>query len=233
MTTNLTAPAIETEATPALVTVELTDGKRPCGCSDGCPGLTTRYFSQGHDARMVTRLRDQVLAGRQELADAFAEVIKRGGTERLQIKLDAAVANARKPRKAKGKKAAKAKVIDTFELGEFCLAAMPLASSTNTVAKVGRWEYRGDLFTYQIVEDGKISKGDTVQVFEYDDKKGARQQTLSFTRVKVDEEFEASEPEVPTEPAEASGPRRVTNAGTPIPERKFAVDLPAQADIPF
>lgn len=167
----------------------LANGKTPCNCSDGCPGLTTRYFSQGHDARMVTRLRNAHLAGEISLQDAFAEITKRGGTERLQIKLDAAVANARKPRKAKA-----AKVIDTFELGEFTLASMPICSPTNIVAKVGRWEYRGEILTYQIVEDGKISKGDQVDVFEYEDKKGERQQTVSYTRIRVDEDFEAGAP---------------------------------------
>lgn len=191
MNANLTAPA-ETVA-------ELTDDrndqvltlvgdKTPCNCSDNCPQLTGRFFAQGHDARLVTRLRNAVVAGEISTAEAFAEITKRGGTERLQIKLDAAVANARKPRKAK--KAAK--VIDTFELGEFTLASMPLASEPRVVAKVGRWEYRGEILTYQIIEDGKVSKGDTVLVFEYEDKKGERQQTLTYSKVRVDEEFDAT-----------------------------------------
>ena len=228
MNANLTTAPAET--------VELTNGKTPCNCSDGCPGLTTRFFSQGHDARMVTRLRNAVQAGEISLQDAFAEVIKRGGTERLQIKLDAAVANARKPRKSK--KAAK--VIDTFELGEFCLAAMPLASEPNVVARPNRnrWEYRGEVLTYQIVEDGKISKGDTVLVFEYDNKQGERQQTTVFSRVAVDEEFaapadeevevlyssDAIEAEAAAEfAAREGGLRRVTNSG---PADEDTSDIP-------
>lgn len=239
MNANLTAPAT-TDA--AQVVVELTDGKRPCSCSDGCPGLTTRFFSQGHDARMVTRLRNAVAAGELSLQDAFAEVVKRGGTERLQIKLDAAVANAAKPRK-KSKKAAKSTPIETFDLDGFTLASMPLKSEPNQAAKVGRWEYRGSVDTYQIIEDGKVSKGDTVLVFEYKDKKGDTRLTTTYTRIK-DEDFDApadeaqaevperklaveadekAEPtellpvEIPAALAGVIGPRRVTNSGDPIP----------------
>jgi hypothetical protein len=227
ITSEPTAPQTVTLA-EALTTIELEDGKRPCNCSEGCPGTTTRFFSQGHDARMVTRLRNAVTAGELTLADAFAEITKRGGTERLQIKLDAAVANARKPRKARKAKAAKA--IETFTLGGFTLASMPLATEPRVVAKVSRWEYLGEIVTYQIVEDGKPSKGDTALVFEYKDKKGEFHQATSYSRVKVDEEFDAvwaDEPEVaapeaapievPAALAEVVGPRRTTNSGDAIP----------------
>jgi hypothetical protein len=194
MDANLTAqaPALPTDESGRQV-VLIEDGKQQCSCSDNCPGRTTRFFSQGHDARLVTRLRNAVTAGELPIAEAFAEILKRGGTDRLQIKLDAAVANARKPKAPKkGRKAAKAEPVETFELGEFTLAVTPLAQSTNFTAKVGRWEYRGELLTYQIVEDGQPSEGDTVLVFGYDDKKGERQLTTSFSRV-------ADEPEVAIE----------------------------------
>lgn len=228
MNTNLTAPETNDEALATLTGAIVASGeKRPCSCSDGCPGMTTRFFSQGHDARMVTRLRNEVGEGRKTLTEAFAEILKRGGTERLQIKLDAAVANAAKPRKARKAKAARnAVAIETFDLDGFCLASMPLATEPRQVAKVGRWEYSGEVVTYQIVEDGKPSKGDTVLVFEYRDKKGDLRLTTSYTRVKVDEEFEEAAPapaeipapiEIPAALAGQIGPRRVTNSGDTIP----------------
>lgn len=225
MNANLTAQA----ETSAPIAIEMDgSGKTPCNCSDGCPGLTTRFFSQGHDARMVTRLRNAVTAGEMTINDAFAEVIKRGGTDRLQIKLDAAVANASKPRTKKESKGKRAKVINTFTLGEFTLASMPLASEPRVVAKVGRWEYRGEILTYQIIEDGKVSKGDTVLVFEYEDKKGERQQTLTYSKVRVDEEFDATPAESADEvPFNAFENRVATPAAAP--------EVPAEdtSDIPF
>lgn len=180
MNANLTAPA-ETVA-------ELTDDrndqvltlvgdKTPCNCSDNCPQLTGRFFAQGHDARLVTRLRNAVVAGEISTAEAFAEITKRGGTERLQIKLDAAVANARSKPAKKARKGKKAKVT-TFELDGFTLITPPV-TTRQVAAKVGRWEYDGTLRTHRSGEEG-ATKDDTFMVFEFVNKAGELVETTNY-----------------------------------------------------
>jgi hypothetical protein len=220
MNANLTAQAPET----ADVVVELTDGKSPCNCSEGCPGLTTRFFSQGHDARLVTRLRAEVLDGKLTTQEAFDEIVRRGGTERLQFKLDMAVLNARKPKAKtakKGRKAAKAVV--TFDLDGFTLNELPDRTEELT-AKVGRWEYVGKVSRHAIVEEGATAE-DWVEVFRYTTRKGEEMETTQFMRAKTDGEFRGEpvdEPEVPADD---------------LPINAFAnrVATPVQrdADIPF
>ncbi|HEU5160328.1 MAG TPA: hypothetical protein VFU43_25240 [Streptosporangiaceae bacterium] len=61
---------------------------RDCSCSNGCPAQTKRLFAPGHDARMVGRLRNEVVAGTLTPADAIAEAVKRSdGSELLVAKV--------------------------------------------------------------------------------------------------------------------------------------------------
>jgi hypothetical protein len=133
-----------------------------CRCSAGCPATTTRFFSQGHDARMVSRLIDQVVATEGEfaqfkLADALKELHQRGGTDALAHKLRCAVAAAHdtwlKRADAKAARAAK--------------KAQPKQPAP-VQGKVGRWVYTGH------VVDGE---------FVYTDAKGAQRTATKFTLV--------------------------------------------------
>jgi hypothetical protein len=175
-TAEVSAPLATDDSGRQVVLIE--DGKQQCSCSDSCSGRTTRFFSQGHDARLVTRLRNQVVAGEMPIAEAFAEITKRGGTDRLQIKLDAAVANAAKP---KAKKAKVQKLV-TFELDGFVLREDAHATETSFRAKVGRWEYDGEVTWHRIVEEGATA-ADTVGVFRYEAKSGEPAKTTKWSRV--------------------------------------------------
>lgn len=104
-----------------------------CGCSDDCPATTTRLFSQGHDARMVSRLVAAVATGNLSPEVAKKELLTRGGTDRLAAKLNAAL---NRPTRSK--------------------------RQTVTVrAKVGRWEHEGCIeageFVYQ-TKDGQTRR---------------------------------------------------------------------------
>jgi hypothetical protein len=152
----------------------------PCKCSTGCPATTRNIFSQGHDARMVSRLVKQVVATEGEFAgtaynisDARLELHQRGGTHALQAKLDAAVAKAhdvwlaRQDREAAraAKKAAKAGGAPVVTE----VASEPIVEVIEVVsAKVGRWTYRGT------VTDGE---------FTYENKKGEAVTTTRFALV--------------------------------------------------
>lgn len=191
----------------------LVGGKHPCSCHDSCPQLTTRYFAQGHDARLVTRLRNAVQADEMTVQEAFAEILKRGGTERLQLKLDAAVANARKPRKSRKGSSRKAKV-RTMDLDGFTIRAMPETTEPAT-AKVGRWSYDGTIRTHRIHEEG-ATEADTLLVFEYRTR-GANPELAETTSFK----------RLPTEEPKAA-------EQTEVPERSFAVQAEGDtSDIPF
>lgn len=146
-----------------------------CTCSDNCPGTTKRYFAQGHDARLVSRLRDEVLANKATLASALKELAFRNGTQRLADKLTNTVTNAQtKPaRKAKVAKATQAKE-QTIEVDGHRLVASARASEPNVTRKVGRWTYDGQITEHRVVGG---DKSDTVRVFRYVDRKGVRQVT--------------------------------------------------------
>lgn len=231
MSANLTAPA-ETVA-------ELTDDrndqvltlvgdKTPCNCHDDCPQLTGRYFAQGHDARLVTRLRAEVLADKLTTQEAFAEILRRGGTERLQIKLDAAVTNARsKPARKAARKGKKAKVT-TFELDGFQLVTPPRGTEPAR-AKVGRWTYEGVLRTHLSAEEG-AEKSDTFLVFEFTNKAGELVETLKFREAERLAEVPAdeAEPEVSQEVAEV-----LPNTAAEAALEEVAQLTQAEAGTPF
>lgn len=228
MTANLTAPALATDDAGRQVAL-IEDGKQQCSCSEGCPGRTTRFFSQGHDARMVTRLRNAVMAGEMTTAEAFAEVTRRGGTERLQIKLDAAVANARSKPAKKARKGKKAKVT-TFELDGFTLHATPI-STRPIVAKVGgRWENEGVLRTHRSGETG-ATKEDTFMVFEYTNKKGELVETTKYKFVRDLPVAEVAEAPAGAEPEVAELPVLVSLRGGAAAEaaREEVAELPINA----
>lgn len=219
--------------------VLIEDGKTQCSCSDNCSGRTTRFFSQGHDARLVTRLRNAVQAG-MPLAEAFAEILKRGGTERLQIKLDAAVANARKPRKASRKASAK---VTTFEVDGFQLQTPPVTTD-RARAKVGRWTYEGTLRTHRSAEEG-AEKSDTFLVFEFVSKKGELTETLKFREAEKLTEVPEGEVLIPADEEEPEVPILVSLRGDAsaeaareeVAEARANESLPHSsddfADIPF
>lgn len=231
MSANLTAPAPKT-ADIEFVVAELTDGKSPCRCSEGCPGLTTRFFSQGHDARLVTRLRGEVLDGRMTTAEAFAEILRRGGTERLQIKLDAAVANARSKPAKKARKGKPAKVA-TFELDGFCLQTPP-QSTDPARAKVGRWTYEGTLRTHRSGETG-AQKSDTFLVFEFTNKAGELVETTKFREAERLAEAPQAEAEVAEAPADLPIPVSLRGDASAEAAREEVAEARADdfADIPF
>lgn len=243
MNANLTTAPVTAE----VAIVELTDGKSPCNCSEGCPGLTTRFFSQGHDARLVTRLRNAVLAEKMTSQEAFAEITKRGGTERLQYKLDAAIANAAKKAATpkKGRKGGKKAKVQTFELDGFTLHAIPV-TTRQVAAKVGRWEYSGTLRTHRSGEEG-ATKEDTFMVFEFVNKAGELVETTKYKFVAdivpVAEVMDAVAAKMAEEIAEAPADEDETpinafanRVATPaVPERAFAIAASAENtdDIPF
>jgi hypothetical protein len=249
MNANLTtteAPALTLDDAGRQVAL-IEDGKQQCSCSDNCSGRTTRFFSQGHDARLVTRLRNAVTAGDMTTAEAFAEILKRGGTERLQIKLDAAVANARNPRAKKSRKARKAAPIETFEMDGFQLQTPPTATDPAR-AKVGRWTYEGTLRTHQSAEEG-AEKSDTFLVFEFTNKSGELVETLKFReaeRLAEVPEGDAAAEAAPEEVAELPslvGPtttstgrvtRPIPNPGSGLGDNPFEARADEEtADIPF
>lgn len=189
--------AMTTQQTPGTETIiELTGGKHPCACSDNCPGLTSRTFAQGHDARLVTRLRNAVRDGNMTATEAIVEVTRRGGLDGLRFKLERAIDNAARPKKSrKGKgKGGKAKVVETMELDGFTIRAIP-ETTEPARAKVGRWEYDGTIRTHRLAEEGS-TEADTLLVFEYVTR-GDQPELMETTRYK-----RVAQPEAEVAPAD-------------------------------
>lgn len=177
--------------------IATTSAKHQCRCSDTCPADTWRTFAQGHDARLVSRLRDAVMEHKMDRDEAYAELSRRAGVNGLHDKLDNAICNAmnradrqanKGPRVAKTPKAEKAaKKVDTIEVDGFKLHANPSASEPNVERKVGRWTYSGNVTEHRIVGE---DKDDTIRVFTYTDKKG--------NKVRTTKHANPTTPEVPT-----------------------------------
>lgn len=162
-------------------------GQSKCNCSDTCYSGTRNLFHQGHDARMVSRLVDQVVARDGEfanfsLADAVTELKRRGGTANLEIKLRSAVAKAHdrwtKRAEAAARKAAKASAPKaarkSVKAAKVEQPAQPQTVRTEGVrGKVGRWTYNG--FTTQT--------GDNAPEFHYKDRLQRTQVVTKFTVV--------------------------------------------------
>lgn len=137
-------------------------GYTPCKCSTGCPATTRNLFSQGHDARMVSRLVGQIvdanLPGAEPftLEQAVTELRQRGGTSALETKLRNATAKAfdrwTKQAEAKARKAA-GKARGAQVVTEVAPEPTPEPVREVISAKVGRWVYSGHLingeFTYK------------------------------------------------------------------------------------
>jgi hypothetical protein len=165
-----------------------------CACSDSCPASTRRTFAQGHDARLVSRLRDSVMNAEMDRDEAYAELNRRAGINGLHYKLDNAIRNAMdrlerianrgfdKAQKAEAKKAAKPskteRKVDTITVDGFELVANPSASEPNVTRKVGRWNRDGGITEHQLVGGEKT---DTVRVFRYVDKQGNKQATTKHS----------------------------------------------------
>lgn len=175
----------ETKTMNAILTTGSTHHQ--CVCSDNCPASTRRTFAQGHDARLVSRLRDEVLEGKLDRDQAYAELNRRAGANGLHYKLDNAICNAMdrlekqadrafakaQAKEAKGPKAAK-KTERTITVDGFELVANPTASEPNVTRKVGRWNRDGSITEHRLVGGEKT---DTVRVFRYVDKQGNKQAT--------------------------------------------------------
>lgn len=162
-----------------MATTKLVGEKHPCACSDNCPGLTSRTFAQGHDARLVTRLRNAVRDGDMTATEAIIEVTRRGGLDGLRFKLERAIDNAARPKKPrKGKKAAP---IATMDLDGFTIRAIP-ETTEPARAKVGRWEYDGTIRTHRLAEENS-TEADTLLVFEYVTR-GDQPELMETTRFK-------------------------------------------------
>lgn len=177
-----------------MATTKLVGEKHPCACSDNCPSLTGRTFAQGHDARLVTRLRNAVRDGSMTATEAIIEVTRRGGLDGLRFKLERAIDNAARPKKPRKGKGGKAKVVETMELDGFRMVAIP-ETTEPARAKVGRWEYDGTIRTHRSAEDG-AGKSDTFLVFEYVTR-GDSPQLAETTRYK-----RVAQPEVVAEPTD-------------------------------
>src|SRR5690606_7681754 len=194
--TNTGAPAPTSRTENAMATTKLVGEKHPCACSDNCPGLTGRTFAQGHDARLVTRLRNAVRDGSMTATEAIVEVTRRGGLDGLRFKLERAIDNAarpKKPRKGKGK-GGKAKVVETMELDGFTIRAIP-ETTEPARAKVGRWEYDGTIRTHRLAEENS-TEADTLLVFEYVTR-GDQPELMETTRYKRVAQPEANDLPIP------------------------------------
>lgn len=164
----------ETKTMSNIITISTS---HKCACSDDCIGTTKKTFAQGHDARLVSRLRDAVLNHEMDRDEAYAELNRRAGANSLHYKLDNAITNAmdRLERKANrdfdriAKASKRTAKIETITVDGFELHAKPSASEPNVERKVGRWVREGNITEHQIFGE---DKGDTVRVFRYTDKSG-------------------------------------------------------------
>lgn len=159
------ATATKFAVRPAQYQVEVPgeNGRVYCRCSTTCGAATWNLFAQGHDARLVSRLVDEVVASRLTKDEAVALVRKAGGDERLVAKLVQAVATAH-DKWCKRQDAAKRRAAKKAAKGEAELV------DTNPVvtAKVGRWTYQGVV---------------TTTGFSYTDRKGAAKLATKFQLV--------------------------------------------------
>lgn len=148
-----TATAFQVRSAAHSVEVPDAEGRVYCRCSTDCTAATWNLFAQGHDARLVSRLADEVVQSRLTLDQAVELVRKAGGDERLVAKLVQVVGKAHdkwlKRQEAAERKARKAQ-----------------PKVVRVRAKVGRWEYEGT------VRDG---------VFTYKAKTGGNKATRKFT----------------------------------------------------
>lgn len=221
--------AMTTQQTPATETIiELTGGKHPCACSDDCASLTGRTFAQGHDARLVTRLRNAVRDGNMTATEAIVEVTRRGGLDGLRFKLERAIDNAARPKKSRKGKGGKAKVVETMDLDGFTIRAIP-ETTEPARAKVGRWEYEGTIRTHRLAEEGS-TEADTLLVFEYISR-GDQPELMETTRYKrvaqPEPEAEVSD-DLPT-----SVSLRGDASAEAAREEVAAIDADDTSDIPF
>lgn len=131
---------------------------RSCKCSATCTQETNRTFAQGHDARMVSILVAEVLAGTNTVAGGVEAIRKVGATDALVAKFVTAVQNA--VTKAQAKRDRRAAKVE----------AKPAITRADVVvrAKVGRW-----------VRDGQVIDG----AFHYTDKQEREQVATKFTLV--------------------------------------------------
>lgn len=157
-------------------------GQSKCNCSDECYYGTRNIFHQGHDARMVSRLVDQVVArvgdfAQFSLDDAVTELKRRGGTVRLEEKLRSAVAKAHdqwtKREDAKARKATKAAQPKAARKSAKAPAQPQTVRLDGVKAKVGRWTYTGTVT--------KVDGQDPT--FTYRNRLGATQTVAKFAVV--------------------------------------------------
>ena len=69
-----------------------TDSRR-CACSDDCQFRTWATFHRGHDAALIHRLIEEVIAHTKNEADAAQEIIERGGSVHLVTRFKKALWN--------------------------------------------------------------------------------------------------------------------------------------------
>jgi hypothetical protein len=61
----------------------------PCGC--GCGEPSGGLFRPGHDSKLLSRLMGEIRSGTKTLADAHAEMVEIGTSDKLRDKLAAKV----------------------------------------------------------------------------------------------------------------------------------------------
>ena len=175
----MTATALQVESTEIATAANIrlagtiierdSEGRVACRCSATCPGATWNIFSQGHDARLVSRLADLVIEQKLTAGQARHAVRLAGGELELELKLTEVIAKAldrwTKRQEAKARReAAKAAKQDAT------VAPKPVT----VTAKVGRWTYEGT------VSRDKVSGR---AVFTYQNRSGAVKETKVFARI--------------------------------------------------
>lgn len=131
-------------------------GQSKCGCSSNCWSGTRNIFAQGHDARLVSRLVDQLVDANLPggapftLDEAVTELRQRGGTPALEIKLRNAAGKAfdRWTKQAESKARREAAKANKPAKGKKAKAQAAQAEVTApepqvVTAKIGRWTYEG------------------------------------------------------------------------------------------
>lgn len=125
--TTATAPSTHYAVRPASESVEVpgAEGRVYCRCSAKCAAATWNLFAQGHDAKLVSSLVAEFVAGRLNYDEAAALVKRAGGDQRLVVKLAEATAKAHKRQQK--------------------TAARKNKGAQLVTAKVGRWTYQGQV----------------------------------------------------------------------------------------
>lgn len=161
-----------------------------CACDDHCLGTTTRLFTRGHDARLVSRLRDAVLKGELDHDQARAEVNRRAGAvSPLILKLDRAIENALARRSGNSSKGSaktgprkawsrEIRTVDGYRVDQKTASVRPV----KVECKIGRWAYEGTLTRYTLADDA----AETIETFTYTDRKGETRETTKFVQVASD-----------------------------------------------